>query len=68
MLLAEAVVDVGEDAHHQVVGNELAVVDISLGGLAQLRATLDLVAQHVSGGDVAEAVFLNHLLALCALA
>ena len=68
MVLAEAVVDRRQDAHHQVVGNQLALINVALGCLAQLGAVLDLVAQHVARGDVLEAVLLNQFVTLGALA
>ena len=68
MLLAEAVVHACEDAYHKLIGYELAVVDVSLGGLAQLGAVLYLGTQHVARGDMVEPVLLDHQIALCALA
>ena len=68
VFLAEGVVNAGEDVHHQVVGDELPLVDISLGGLAEVSAVLDFAAQHVARGDMPQAVLLDHEIALGALA
>ena len=68
MLLAETVVDRGEDVHHQFVGDEFALVNESFGCLAQFCAVFDLVAQHITGGDVFQSVLLNQLVALGAFA
>lgn len=68
VLLAEIVVDAGKNVNHEFVGDELAVVDVALGCLAELGAVLDFAAQHVAGGDMVEAILLDHEVALCALA
>ena len=68
VLFAEAVVDAGQNVDHQVVGDQLTVVDIFFCCLAQLSAVLDLVAQHVAGRDMFETILSDHLVALCALA
>ena len=64
VLLAEAVVDAGEDAYHELVGDELPLVDIAFGGLTKFCSVLYLGTQHVAGGDVPETIFLNQLVAL----
>ena len=46
---AEAVVNACQYAHHQFVGYQLAVVNVTLGCLAQLGAVLYLIAQHIAG-------------------
>ena len=48
MLLAEAVVNTGEDVHHEVVGDELTIVYKALGGLAKFCTILDFVAENVT--------------------
>ena len=68
LVIAERVVDSGQDAHHQIVGDQLSLVDVAGGSLAQLRALLYLSPQHIAGGDVVQTILLNHLVALCALA
>ena len=68
MLLAETVVNTGEDINHQFIGDELSVVDIAFGCLAQFCSVLDLAAEHVARRDVVETILLNHLVALRAFA
>ena len=68
MILAKAVIDRGEDADHQFVGNQLAVVDELLGCLTQLCTILNLCAQNVTRRDMVQSVLLNELVALGALA
>ncbi len=47
--LGEAATD---HLHHQLVGDQLALVHERLGATADVRAPLDLAAQHVPRGDV----------------
>ena len=68
VLLAETVVDAGKDVNHQLIGNELSLVDISLGRLAKFRPVLNLTAQHIPRGDMPETILSNHLIALRAFA
>ena len=68
MLLAEAVVNTCKNVYHQRVRYELSVVNVSLGCLAQLRAVLYLIAQHVTGRNMVESILLDHQVTLCALA
>ena len=64
----EAVIDIGQNAHHQLVGYQLTIVDISFGGLAQFRSILDFASQHVTCRDMAQAILLYHLVTLRAFA
>ena len=64
MLLAKAIVYAGQDGDHQVVGYQLPVVYVSLGGLSQLGAVLDLVSQYVTRRDMSQSVLLNQFVAL----
>lgn len=47
-----AVIDRSQDVDHQVIGDELTVVDIFLGCFAQFRSFFYLVAEHITGGDM----------------
>ena len=67
MLLAEAVIYACENVNHQLVGDELSVVDKSLGSLAEFCSVLDFSAEHVTSRDMVEAILLDHKVALCAL-
>ena len=62
------VVGVSQDVYHQGVGQELAVVDVTLGGLAQLSTCLNLGTEHIAGADVAHAVTLYNLITVGTLA
>ena len=55
-------------AYHQVVGDKFAVVDVSRCNLAKLGAALDVVAQHIAGGDVEQPVMLYQVFTLSAFA
>lgn len=68
VLLAEAVVHAGQNVDHQCVGYELPLIYETLGRLAKFRTVLDLIAEHVSCGDVAQRILGDHLVTLCALA
>ena len=68
MLLAEAVIHTCKDVDHQLVGDELSVVNEALGCLAKFCSVLDLVAENVACRDVVETILLNHQVALSALA
>jgi hypothetical protein len=50
--LVEAVLD---DPQHDVVGQQLAVVEVLLGLEAEVGALVDGLAQDVTGGDVGAA-------------
>ena len=64
----EAVEHAGQDVYHQRVGDELSLVYVAFGGLAQFGAVLYLGTQHVSRRDVVDAILLYYSLALCSLA
>ena len=68
MRLGQRIVGGCEDVNHQRIGDELTVVDVLLGGVAEFGAGLDFSAQHITGGDVVEAIFLNQEVALRAFA
>jgi hypothetical protein len=63
--LVQAVLD---DAEHDVVGQELAVVEVLLGLAPEVSALEHGFAEHVPGGDVGRAVVLGQQLALRPLA
>ena len=48
----ERVIDTGKDTDHQLVGNQLTVVDESLSRLTQLGTFLNLITQHITSGDM----------------
>ena len=48
MTTTERVIDIREDANHQLVGNQLSVVDKALCCLTQFRTFPDLVTQYVT--------------------
>ena len=64
LVIAEAIIDTSEDAHHEVIGYQLSVVDIRGSGLTQLCPLLDLTAKHITRRDMIQSVLLNHLVAL----
>ena len=68
VLASEGIIDGSQDVNHQLIGDELALVDEALGCLTKFRAVLDLVAEHIARGDMTETVFLNHHVALRSLA
>ena len=65
---AQRIVNACQDANHQIVGDELAVVNKTLGGLAQFGAFLDFSAEHIAGRDMLESIFFHEEGALGALA
>ena len=67
MLLAERVVYAGENVYHQLVRNELTLVDVSLGSLAKFSFVFDLISEHVTSRDVSQSVLPDKEIALCAL-
>lgn len=67
VILAETIVHTGQDVNHEFVGNQLSLVDIGLGSLAQLRTILNFTAQHVTRGDVSQTILCNQAIALGAL-
>ena len=68
MLFAEAVIHTCEDVYHQLVWDELSVVDKAFSSLAKFCFVLDFVAKNVACRDVVETILLNHQVALSALA
>ena len=48
LMVTEGVIYTGKDADHQVVGDQLTVVDITGCGLTQFRALLNLTTKHVT--------------------
>lgn len=60
--------DIGKELDNEVVGNQLAFRDILVGNDAKLCATGDVVAEHLTGRDMVQAITLDHLLALSAFA
>ena len=56
--------DVGEYADHQLVGYELAFVDVFFGGFAELGSFGDMAAEHFAGGDMVYAVTFDEFCAL----
>ena len=67
VILAETIVHTGQDVNHEFVGNQLSLINISLGSLAQFRTVLDFTAQHVTRGDVSQTILCNQPIALGAL-
>ncbi len=65
---AECIVGGCKDVDHERVGDELSLVDVALGSVAEFSAVLDFGTEHVASGDVLEAVFLYEQVALCAFA
>ena len=57
-----------EDVDHQLVGDELTLVDICFGHLADLGLAGDMVAEHLAGRYMVEFVFPDKVFALGAFA
>ena len=55
---------VGNHADDNLVGSQLALLDIGLHAASQLRAAADLVADHLARRDVVDAVMLLQALSL----
>ena len=68
MLLAERVVYAGKNINHQLVRDQLTLVDKLLGSLTQFGIVLNLITEHVACGDMSQSVLLDHLVALRTLA
>ena len=67
MLTSKSIIDRGENTHHQVVGDQLSIIDKTLGRLAKFRALLNLTAKHIASGDMLQAVLLYQFVALRSL-
>ena len=67
MTASEGIVDVSQYTDHQLVRNQLTVIDKPLSCLAQLGTLLDLIAQHIARRDMSQAVVLYQQVALCSL-
>ena len=48
MLTSERIIHRGKNADHQIVGNQLSVVDIALGGLTEFRTVFDFRTKHIT--------------------
>ncbi len=57
-----------KNVDHELIGDELPLIDESFGCLAKLGTALDVVAQHVASRNVKQLVVFNQFLALGALA
>ena len=68
VLSTERVIDRCKDRHHQIVGDQLTIVDITLGGLTQFGTVLNLITEHITRGDVVQTVLLYQFVALRSLA
>ena len=68
VLTSERVVYRCQDAYHQVVGNQLTVVDIALSRLAKFCTLLDFCTKYITCRDMLQSIFFNQFVALCALA
>ena len=64
----KAVEYAGQDVDHQFVGDQLALVDVAFGGLAQFGTVLDFCTEHIAGRDVVETVLFYYSITLCSLA
>ena len=53
--------------NHQVVRNQVALVDKALGGLTQFCTLLDFITQHIARRDVSQAIVFYHQIALRSL-
>ena len=58
---------IGDDRHHHLIGNQLPGIHDAFGAQADRRAGGDRGAQHVAGGKLDDAVFLDQALRLRAL-
>ncbi len=65
---SERIIDRSENAYHQIVGNQLTIVDIPSSSLAEFGSLLDFTTKHVTRRNMVQTVLLNHLITLCALA
>ena len=66
VILTEAIVYTCEDVDHQLVWNQLTIVDITLSCLTKFCTVLDFVTKYVTCRNVTETILLDHLVALCA--
>ena len=67
VLTTETVVNAGQNADHQVVGDQLTVINILLGCLTQFGTLTDLITEHIARRDMVKTILLNQLVALRAL-
>ena len=66
VILTEAIVYTCEDVNHQLVWNQLTIVDITLSCLTKFCTVLDFVTKYITCRNVTETILLDHLVALCA--
>ena len=65
---AALIVRSSQNVYHQRIGNQLSVVNVAFGNLAQLASGLDFATQHIARGDMSEAIFADEFCAIRALA
>src|SRR5574344_1318932 len=68
VFLSETVINGCKYVHHQVVRNQLTVVNISFCCLALFCSVLNFIAKYVACRDVFKTILLNHFLTLRSLA
>ena len=56
VFFAEAIINTGKDINHQLVRNQLAVINISLGSLAKFCPFPDLITKHITRRNVLETI------------
>ena len=64
MLFTKAIIYACEDVDHQLVWNQLTIVDITLSSLTKFCTVLDFITEYITCRNVTETIFLDHLVAL----
>ena len=64
MFLAKAIVYACKNIYHQLIRNELTIVNVSFCSLTKFRTILNFITKYITGRDMTEAILLNHLVAL----
>ena len=67
VILTETIIYASEDINHQFIRNQLTIVDVPLSSLTEFCTVFDFITQYVTCRNVTETIFLDHLVALCAL-
>src|SRR5574344_382835 len=64
MLFTKAIIYACENVDHQLVWNQLTIVDITLSSLTKFCTVLDFITEYIPCRNVTETIFLDHLVAL----
>ena len=64
MILAETIIYTCKNVNHQLIRNQLTIINVSLSSLSKLRTILNLITENITCRDMTKAILFNHLVAL----